>query len=54
MAMLSDPITDLVRLLLERHAGISVAYLFGSRAIDSSRPDSDWDIGLLGSGLDKV
>jgi len=52
--MSSDSITDLVALLLERHPGLSAVYLFGSRATDSARPDSDWDIALLGSGLDSA
>jgi predicted nucleotidyltransferase len=50
--MPSDSIKDLADLLLERHPGLSAAYLFGSRATGFARTDSDWDIALLGSGLD--
>lgn len=33
--------------ILKRH-GAKAVYLFGSMAVSSARPDSDWDIGVEG------
>lgn len=43
-----DLLEKVVPLILERHPGVLVAYLFGSRAIGSIHPASDWDFALLG------
>jgi predicted nucleotidyltransferase len=37
--------------VLERHPGVEVARLYGSRAKGNYRPGSDIDLTLLGSGL---
>jgi uncharacterized protein len=49
--MSADLLATVVSLLRERHPGLCGIYLFGSRATDSARPDSDWDIGVLGPGI---
>jgi len=51
MGMRADPLTNVVSLLRDRHPGLRAIYLFGSRATASARPDSDWDIGVLGTGF---
>lgn len=38
---------DSIRNICERYPEIIAAYLFGSRATDQDRPESDWDVALL-------
>jgi len=40
--------------LLARHDGLDLLVLLGSRARGEARPDSDWDLGFLGDGVDHL
>ena len=43
-----DPFSyDSIRNICGRYPEIIAAYLFGSRATDQDRPESDWDVALL-------
>ena len=42
-----DRARDAADAVVRRHPGLSLLVLFGSRARDDARPDSDWDFGYL-------
>lgn len=43
----TEPIRSAARAVLARHAGVAAAYLFGSVARGTERPDSDVDVGIV-------
>lgn len=47
-----DPVIEALRRVLRGRQDIRLALLFGSRARDRARPDSDADVAVLGKDLD--
>lgn len=45
--MLSDPTTERLRDVFAAHSAVRAAYVFGSAATGTDRPESDIDIGLV-------
>lgn len=43
---MNDPQTEITR-AIQAHAGVDAIYLYGSRAKNTARPDSDWDIAVI-------
>jgi uncharacterized protein len=50
--MEKDPVVELLRKALRGRRDVRLALLFGSRARDRARPDSDADVAVLGKDLD--
>lgn len=44
-----DPIKDYIEKLVKAYPGIKSIWLFGTRANNSYRPDSDWDLLVFGN-----
>lgn len=47
--MLSEEITDYIKILTDQYPSIQSIWLIGSRANANFRPDSDWDLLIFGT-----
>ncbi|ATG89754.1 type VII toxin-antitoxin system MntA family adenylyltransferase antitoxin [Methylomonas koyamae] len=43
---MNDPQAEITQ-AIQSHAGVDAIYLYGSRAKNTARPDSDWDIAVI-------